>query len=210
MAKYTQLYIDYLLNGGQNPTVFTNIENFENRFIERYCDSEIGFETPELFKLKLEAKANVVIPFYVEKLNIYKNLLEKYKEYKGREITETTSNSRDKVYNYGETVEQSNGTGTNGVIQNKTWELPLLNANLEENAPQNVTKQDEFTNTTIGTTTRNAYENKDSDDFSQSFNHNENLSNSEIQQQIQFILSQKNNIINECLNEFNSLFMQIW
>ena len=39
-------------------------EEFEKLFIEWYYFREIGFETPERFKLKLQAKLNVIMPYY--------------------------------------------------------------------------------------------------------------------------------------------------
>lgn len=39
-------------------------EAFEKLFIEWYYFREIGFETPERFKLKLQAKLNIVMPYY--------------------------------------------------------------------------------------------------------------------------------------------------
>lgn len=37
---------------------------FEKLFIQYYYLSEIGFETPERFKLKLQAKLNIIMPYY--------------------------------------------------------------------------------------------------------------------------------------------------
>lgn len=39
-------------------------EEFEKLFTEWYYFREIGFETPERFKLKLQAKLNVIMPYY--------------------------------------------------------------------------------------------------------------------------------------------------
>ena len=39
-------------------------EEFEKLFIQWYYFREIGFETPERFKLKLQAKLNVIMPYY--------------------------------------------------------------------------------------------------------------------------------------------------
>lgn len=68
MAKYTELLSEYLENGGELPAVFSEIENFEDLFIATYCDCEIGFETPILFQIKLEATANIVIPQYKKRI----------------------------------------------------------------------------------------------------------------------------------------------
>ena len=39
-------------------------EEFEKLFIQYYYFREIGFETPERFKMKLQAKLNVIMPYY--------------------------------------------------------------------------------------------------------------------------------------------------
>ena len=39
-------------------------KEFERLFTEYYYFREIGFETPERFKLKLQAKLNVIMPYY--------------------------------------------------------------------------------------------------------------------------------------------------
>ena len=39
-------------------------EEFEKLFIQWYYFREIGFETPERFKMKLQAKLNMVMPYY--------------------------------------------------------------------------------------------------------------------------------------------------
>ena len=39
-------------------------EEFEKLFTQWYYFREIGFETPERFKLKLQAKLNVIMPYY--------------------------------------------------------------------------------------------------------------------------------------------------
>lgn len=70
MAKYTMLFAEYLANGGALPSSFALIEGFENLFIGEYCDHEIGFETDELFKIKLEHKANLLIPIYEEHIRL--------------------------------------------------------------------------------------------------------------------------------------------
>ena len=39
-------------------------EEFEKLFTQWYYFREIGFETPERFKLKLQAKLNMIMPYY--------------------------------------------------------------------------------------------------------------------------------------------------
>lgn len=69
MAKYTELLSEYLAGGGELPTAFDEIDGFKDLFIGYFCDHEIGFETEELFKIKLETRANLVIPDYLDHIN---------------------------------------------------------------------------------------------------------------------------------------------
>ena len=79
MAKYTELFADYLANGGTLPAVFATIEGFETKFIQHYCDKELGFETETLFALKLEEKANIYVPLYKERIDSLATALNKIK-----------------------------------------------------------------------------------------------------------------------------------
>ena len=69
MAKYTMTLAEYLARGGALPSSFALIDGFENHFIGRYCDKEIGFETDALFSIKLEAKANLVMQAYKDRID---------------------------------------------------------------------------------------------------------------------------------------------
>lgn len=69
MAKYTELFAEYLESGGVLPAAFADIEGFEDLFVARYCDKEIGFETEQLFQIKLEERAAIIIPEYVKRLS---------------------------------------------------------------------------------------------------------------------------------------------
>lgn len=68
MAKYTELFAEFLNSGGTLPTAFSEIEGFEDLFVARYCDKEIGFETEDIFKIKLEERAAIIIPAYVKRI----------------------------------------------------------------------------------------------------------------------------------------------
>lgn len=68
MAKYTELLSEYLERGGQLPAAFSQIEGFNDLFIGTYCDREIGFETPVLFEIKLNTRAELVVPLYVQQI----------------------------------------------------------------------------------------------------------------------------------------------
>lgn len=68
MAKYTELFSEYLEGGGELPTAFSQIDGFEELFKGHFIDKEIGFETEVLFAIKLETKANIIIPVYAERI----------------------------------------------------------------------------------------------------------------------------------------------
>ena len=78
---HTELFTQYIANNGgaENalPSLFDKVPNitiddevttFKDSFILNFCEREIGFETEELFALKLEARAKLVLPFYINKL----------------------------------------------------------------------------------------------------------------------------------------------
>lgn len=69
MAKYTELLAEYLENGGTLPAVFEQIEGFTDLFTGEYIDCEIGFETDALFSIKLEQRAALVMPAYIERIS---------------------------------------------------------------------------------------------------------------------------------------------
>lgn len=77
MAKYTMQFAEYLQDGGQLPAVFDDIDGFKDLFIAKFFDCEIGFETPELFAVKLEMKANIIIPQYVKRIAYYDDAFDK-------------------------------------------------------------------------------------------------------------------------------------
>lgn len=68
MANYTLLLGEYLQDNTL-PEIFSQIDNFDNLFIQKYIDHEIGFETEWMFQQKLEMTANVVIPEYKTRLD---------------------------------------------------------------------------------------------------------------------------------------------
>lgn len=74
MAYFTETYLEWLEDGGQIPASFGLIEGFEKAFENRYCDREIGFETPELFQRKLDLRASEVMPIYSARLTAFGKL----------------------------------------------------------------------------------------------------------------------------------------
>ena len=68
MSKYTETLVEFLEGGGVLPAAFAEIEGFEDLFVARYCDKEIGFESEALFQIKLEERAAIIIPAYVKRI----------------------------------------------------------------------------------------------------------------------------------------------
>lgn len=78
MALYTELLSEYLENGGELPAAFENIDGFTDLFKMRFYDREIGFETEELFQIKLELKADIYMPLYVKQLAAFEEIMQSY------------------------------------------------------------------------------------------------------------------------------------
>lgn len=96
MAKYTETLIDYLGAGGTLPALFEDIAGFPDLFVQRFCDYEIGFETPELFAQKLEGAAKIYIPYYKKLIDTQSALISKLSTGYDREhITTTTLGEQD-------------------------------------------------------------------------------------------------------------------
>lgn len=79
MAKYTELYSEYLASGGAVPSAnFAEVsDDFEDLFTAYYCDREIGVETEELFAIKLNMRAAMVCPLYKARIAAYDGVLGK-------------------------------------------------------------------------------------------------------------------------------------
>ena len=94
MAFYTETLREFLNNGNQLPESFGLIAqtgyDFNTLFFEHFADREIGFETEELFALKVKKVADLFIPDYVKIIENYESIIEalKAKTKKSESITE--------------------------------------------------------------------------------------------------------------------------
>lgn len=81
MALYTETLYDYVKGGGTLPSSSFALlgDDFEGLFIGRFAALEIGFETEELFSVRLENKAAIVCPAYAAKLEALANSQEALK-----------------------------------------------------------------------------------------------------------------------------------
>lgn len=74
MASYTEYFYEYIENGNTLPASFAGIPSlngmsFADIFKKHFNAYEIGLETETLFKERLEDKANIVCPFYADKIS---------------------------------------------------------------------------------------------------------------------------------------------
>ena len=133
MAKYTELFAEYLAGGGQLPSAFEDIDGFTNLFKGYYADKEIGFETEDLFALKLETYANIMIPLYKQKIE---------------DLTEAILDVR----NPAKTFYENYSTIINaGRQKGYTTDLPFDSTTA---TPSSITESDPYTNTDNKVTNR--------------------------------------------------------
>ena len=130
MAKYTELFAEYLQDGGALPSSsFALIEGFEDLFKERFCDCEIGYETPALFAIKLDARAKVVMPLFADKLAIVEAQIAKLKadspktrneeRIYGKQHSATDNKAHELPFDEEPSTPSSTATGTADVDEHK-------------------------------------------------------------------------------------------
>ena len=114
---------------------------FEKLFVQYYYLSEIGFETPERFKLKLQAKLNIIMPYYrqlamtewdkvrtVEEMMTSKNLKETTEHKQSiegsneSESNATSSNSQSDSMNQTSTTSGTTETTSSGTSETTSSE----------------------------------------------------------------------------------------
>lgn len=195
---HTELFTQYIANNGgaENalPTLFDKVPNitiddevttFKDAFILNFCDREIGFETEELFALKLESRAKLVLPFYINKLNQLASI-----DYINAKRTESETRT-------------STGNITDGGKDTNTrfkGENPLIDTTLTFNAKA-VSEQEtneigygKNTNTTGSENVTREYTDGDIEE--------RNL--------YERVLNDTMNVWHEIFKKFESLFMQVW
>lgn len=83
MAFYTETLREYINHGNELPESFNLIAqtgyDFNTLFFEHFADREIGFETEELFALKVKEVADLWIPQYVKTIRNYDSVIEALK-----------------------------------------------------------------------------------------------------------------------------------
>lgn len=195
---HTELFTQYIANNGgaENalPSLFDKVPNitiddevttFKDAFILNFCEREIGFETEELFALKLESRAKLVLPFYISKLNQLASI-----DYINAKRTESEKRSH-------------TGYTTNGGKDTNTrfkGENPLIDTSLTFNAKA-VTEQEK---NEIG------YGMNSTSNGSEDVMREYTDSGIEARDLYERVLNDTMNVWNEIFKKFDSLFMQVW
>ena len=195
---HTELFTQYIANNGgaenalpslfdkvPNITIDNEITTFKDAFILNFCDREIGFETEELFALKLEARAKLVLPFYINKLKQLANI-----DYINAKRTESETRT-------------STGNITDGGKDTNTrfkGENPLIDTSLTFNAKA-VSEQE---------TNEIGYGKNTNTTGSENITREYTDGGIEERDLFERVLNDTMNVWNEIFKKFDSLFMQVW
>lgn len=195
---HTELFTQYIANNGgaenalpslfgkvPNITIDDEVTTFKDAFILNFCDREIGFETEELFALKLEARAKLVLPFYINKLNQLASIDYINAKRTESETRTTTGNITD------------GGKDTNTRFKG---ENPLIDTTLTFNAKA-VTEQE---------TNEIGYGKNTNTTGSENVTREYTDSGIEARDLYERVLNDTMNVWNEIFKQFDSLFMRVW
>ena len=196
--KYTELFTEYIANNGgaENalPSLFDKVPNlttdgevttFKDAFILNFCDREIGFETEELFALKLESRAKLVLPFYINKLKQLSGI-----DYINAKRTESETRAIT-----GNITDSGKDTNTRFKGEN-----PLIDTDLTFNAK--AVSEQEKNDVDYGKNTNTTGSENVTREFTDS--------GIEARDLYERVLKDTMNVWNEIFKKFDSLFMQVW
>ena len=196
--KYTELFTEYIANNGgaENalPSLFDKVPSlttdgevttFKDAFILNFCDREIGFETEELFALKLESRAKLVLPFYINKLKQLESV-----DYINAKRTESETKAIT-----GNITDSGKDTNTRFKGEN-----PLIDTDLTFNAK--AVSEQEKNEVGYGKNTNTTGNENVTREFTDS--------GIEARDLYERILKDTMNVWNEIFKKFDSLFMQVW
>ena len=109
-------------------------ETFEKLFISHFYFREIGFETPERFKVKLQAKLNLIMPYYHQlALTEWDKVRSIEQMMTSKNLTETTEHTQS-IQGNSET--QSNQSSNSNATQNATSSNESKASNLADGVSQ--------------------------------------------------------------------------
>lgn len=187
-ANYTEFLRDYLVNNDL-PETLSNADtafdiDFKQAFEDYFLMREIGFDTEEMFKHALDIKARLNIPYYVEKATKLKILFNQTFE-SGFSITQTNNltNALINDTNTSERKDYATALGGDGTLPNSA---------LSGGTKQTDTRNSTATNTGTVTTLYSKNPKFNSIDA------------------IKAMQEEFTNIIEDCLQSFDCLFMQVF
>lgn len=196
--KYTELFTEYIANNGGAanalPSLFDKVPSitidgevttFKDAFILNFCDREIGFEIEELFALKLESRAKLVLPFYINKLKQISGI-----DYINAKRTESETRAITGNITDG-------GKDTNTIFKG---ENPLIDTDLTFNAK--AVSEQEKNEIGYGKNTNTTGSENVTREFTDS--------GIEARDLYERVLKDTMNVWNEIFKKFDSLFMQVW
>ena len=109
-------------------------ETFEKLFISHFYFREIGFETPERFKVKLQSKLNLIMPYYRQlAMTEWEKVRSIEQMMTSKNLTETTEHTQS-IQGNSET--QSNQSSTSNASQNTTSSNESKSSNLADGVSQ--------------------------------------------------------------------------
>lgn len=188
-ANYTEFLRDYLVENTLPSELDGNDEIFDCDFSQIFTDwylmREIGFESEELFKHHLKAKASVIMPYYKKKAEALKEVFDLTFE-NGFSITQT-NNLTNTIVSDTNTNTRLDYTTPTGLTNN---ELP--SSALSGGSKNTDTREGSNTNTGTITTV---------------YSKNPKFNSLEALTKFQ---DEFRNIVLDCLKEFDNLFMQIY
>lgn len=221
MAKYTMLLAEYLAKGGALPSSFALIEGFEDLFIARFCDHEIGYETDDLFKIKLDLKAKLVMQTYADRISARVKYWAKVenptKVYYEKTTIKTNLGAQVKsgidTTNFGK--KEATNTTNIGAQTNKTTELPFNDDEAEPNIINEQGKRDDTivmhedarVDSVTSSETINAVENND---LRETLKEDNGETIDEVMRMLDFLNKDVTTLVEKCLNEFKTLFMGVY
>ena len=197
-AEHTEFFSEYIANNGgaenalpalfdkvPSITIDDEVTTFKDAFILNFCEREIGFETEELFALKLEARAKLVLPFYINKLKQLASI-----DYINAKRTES-----EKRTNTGNITDGGKDTNTRFKGEN-----PLIDTSLTFNAKA-VSEQE---------TNEIGYGKNTNTTGSENVTREYTDSEIEARDLYERVLNDTINVWYEIFKKFESLFMQVW
>lgn len=201
-AKYTEYLSDYLSHGYELPADFGLIDGFDDLFVGHYIDREIGFETEDLFEVKLASKAALVMPVYATRLAQLNAAMEQAAN-AARVVSEQGSETEDVTTGRNYTDEVNAGAQHGSVT-----ELPLMAGAPAsyEVEPNRIQDQDAFTNTS-------AHDESVTDDRDRTHQYTRTERGTmptEAWAIVRDLESEVYNLKLRCLREYNGLFMGVF